>query len=93
MTISFSYAYWKGLDHRIVSSPYVQIAVHPSTELRDVSLARLPADVRFSVRARDQRTVHEDRLGDVVCIVARNDVIHAKSGGAAVERLSAEDTT
>ena len=32
-------------------------------------------------------------LGDVVCIVARNDVIHAKSGGAAVERLPAEDTT
>jgi hypothetical protein len=28
MTISFSYAYLKGLDRRIVSSPCVQIAVH-----------------------------------------------------------------
>ena len=32
-------------------------------------------------------------LGDVVCIVARNDVIHAKSGGATIEHLPAEDTT
>ena len=42
MTISFSYAYWKGLDHRIVSSPYVQIAVHPSTEPRDVASLDCP---------------------------------------------------
>ena len=45
------------------------------------------------MRARYQRTVHEHRLGDVVCIVARNDVIHAKSGGATIEHLPAEDTT
>jgi hypothetical protein len=28
MTISFSYAYLKGFDRRMVSSPWVQIAVH-----------------------------------------------------------------
>ena len=42
MTISLSYAYWKGLDRRIVSSPYVQIAIHPSTELRDVASLDCP---------------------------------------------------
>ena len=47
----------------------------------------------FGGLREDQRTVHEHRLGDVVRIVARNDMIHAKRGGAAVERLPAEDTT
>ena len=33
----------EGLGHRcIVSSPYVQIAVHPSTESRDVALLDCP---------------------------------------------------
>ena len=42
MTISFSYAYWKGLDRRVVYSPCVQIAVHPSTEPRDVASLDCP---------------------------------------------------
>ena len=45
------------------------------------------------MQARDQRTVYGDRLSDVVCMVVHKVVIHAKSGGAAVEYLPEEDAT
>ena len=93
MTISFSYAYLKGLDRRIVSSPCVQIAVHRPSRAMSPRMTVHECRVLPHVRARKKRTVHEHRLGDVVCIVARNDVIHAKRGSTAVERLPAEYTT
>ena len=38
------------------------------------------------------RTVHEDRLCDVVRVVTSYDVVHAERGGAAVQGLPPEDT-
>ena len=94
MTISFSYAYLKGLDRRIVSSPCVQIAVHRPSRAMSPRMTAHGCDLMLVFGGlRDNRTVHEHRLGDVVRIVARNDMIHAKRGRATVERLPAEDTT
>jgi hypothetical protein len=39
------------------------------------------------------RTVHEDRLCNVVSVVARYDVVHAERDGAAVQRLPPEYAT
>ena len=37
-----------------------------------------------------EHTVHEDRFGDVVGVVAGDDVIHIEDVGASVDRLSSE---
>jgi hypothetical protein len=40
-----------------------------------------------------ERTVHEDCLGDVICVVARDDVVNAKHRRSAIKGLPSENTT
>ena len=40
-----------------------------------------------------EHTIHEDRLGDVVGVVAGHDVVHVEDVGASVDRLSSEHAT
>ena len=51
MTISFSYAYLKGLDRRIVSSPCVQIAVHRPSRAMSPRMTARRCEVLTSVFA------------------------------------------
>jgi hypothetical protein len=44
-----------------------------------------------AAQSREARTVHQDRLCHVVCVVARDDMVDAERCSAAIQRLSSED--
>lgn len=40
-----------------------------------------------------QRTVHEDRFGDVICVMSSDDVVNAKHRRPTIKGLASEDAT
>ncbi len=94
MTISFSYAYLNGFERLMVSSPSVVTSVHlPSLAISPLMTSRMPFEKDDPPVIDNQPTVHQNRLCDVVCVVASEDVINAKRCRSAIQSLSPKDAT
>jgi hypothetical protein len=74
MTISFSYAYLKGLLRLIVSSDWVTTAVHrPNLAMSPLITSKSAQRLIVCTVAL---TIHEDSLCYVIRIVSRHDMVH-----------------
>lgn len=85
MTISFSYAYLKGLDLLIVSSPWVHISVHlPSLAISPRITNESQLDLEYTRIGSTERTIHQDSLSDIICIMTSHDMVYVQHSGASV---------
>jgi hypothetical protein len=89
MTISFSYAYLKGFDRLMVSSPWVQIEVHLPN--RAMSPRITTSRQHFSTQHRETLAIHENGLSNIVCVVPSHNMIHAKHGSSSIQSLAPEN--
>lgn len=93
MTISFSYAYLKGFERLMVSSPCVHIDVQRPSRAMSPRMTAASSVSCQSVYGGVAHTVHEYGLRDVVSIVTGDYMVDVQHRSTSVQGLTSEYAT